>query len=74
MSCTKDLHTVLYDQCREPAGREAQPTVGIIDRQIVKSAEKGGRGLTLRARMRINASRARSARSWWIPRGSYSMP
>jgi transposase len=35
------LHNALYVQCREPAGREASPTVGIIDSQSVKSAEKG---------------------------------
>ena len=35
------LHHALYVQCREQAGREASPTVGIIDSQSVKSAEKG---------------------------------
>ena len=30
-------------QCREQAERDASPTVGIIDSQSVKSAEKGGR-------------------------------
>jgi transposase len=32
-------------QCREQAGREASPTVAIIDSQSVKSAEKGGRAI-----------------------------
>ncbi len=36
------LHHALYIQCREQVGREASPTVGIIDSQSVKSAEKGG--------------------------------
>lgn len=36
------LHHALYVQCREQRGREASPTEGIIDRQSVKSAEKGG--------------------------------
>jgi transposase len=36
------IHQALYVQCREQAGREASPTVGIIDSQSVKSAEKGG--------------------------------
>lgn len=36
------IHHALYVQCRELAGREASPTVGIIDSQSVKSAEKGG--------------------------------
>jgi len=36
------IHHALYVQCREQAGREASPTVAIIDSQSVKSAEKGG--------------------------------
>ena len=57
------LHHALYVQCRERAGREASPSVGIIDSQSVKSAEKGGvrtRMVTMPARR----SRARSATSW----------
>ena len=34
------LHHALYVACREQAGREASPTVAIIDSQSVKSAEK----------------------------------
>jgi transposase len=36
------IHHALYVQCRELAGREASPTVAIIDSQSVKSSEKGG--------------------------------
>ncbi len=36
------IHHALYVQCREQAGREASPTVAILDSQSVKSAEKGG--------------------------------
>ncbi len=36
------IHHVLYVACRELAGRQASPTVGIIDSQSVKAAEKGG--------------------------------
>jgi transposase len=36
------LHHVLDVKCRDLAGREASPTVAIIDSQSVKSAEKGG--------------------------------
>jgi transposase len=39
------IHYVLYVQCREQAGRQASPTVAIIDSQSVKSAEKGGRAI-----------------------------
>ena len=61
------LHHVLYVQCREQAGREASPTVAIIDSQSVKSAEKGG----FRTRMGLmpgRRSRARSGTSWSIRR------
>ncbi len=34
------LHHALYVQCREQAGRQASPTVGIIDSQSVKSGER----------------------------------
>jgi transposase len=36
------IHYALYVQCREQVGREASPTVAIIDSQSVKSAEKSG--------------------------------
>jgi transposase len=39
-------HHELYVKCRDRAEREASPTAAIIDSQSVKSAEKGGRGLT----------------------------
>jgi hypothetical protein len=34
------LHTALYRQARELAGKEASPTAAIVDSQSVKSAEK----------------------------------
>ncbi len=37
------LHHALCLRCREQAGREASPTIGIIDGQSVKSAKKRGR-------------------------------
>jgi transposase len=58
------LHHALYVRCREQAGREASPTVAIIDSQSVKSAEKGGSALIHRGMMRGRKSRARSATSW----------
>ena len=53
------LHHALNVQCRELAGREASPTVGIIDSQSVKSAEKGGS----RTRMVTTPGRRSRARS-----------
>jgi transposase len=54
------IHHALYVKCREAASREASPTACIIDSQSVKSAEKGGPKLILRAMMRAKRSRARS--------------
>ncbi len=55
------IHHALYVECRELAGRQASPTVAIIDSQSVKSAEKGGRPLIHQAMMRGRKSKARSA-------------
>ena len=60
------LHQALYVACREQAGRDASPTVGIIDSQSVKSAEKGGSTAIRRALTQARRSRARSAMSWSI--------
>lgn len=62
------IHHALYVKCREMAERQASPTVGIIDSQSVKSAEKGGARSTRRASMRAKRSRARNGTSWSIPR------
>jgi transposase len=59
----RQIHDALYVRCREALGREASPTVCIIDSQSVKSAEKGGRGSTLSATTRARRSGARSATS-----------
>src|SRR5688500_2948737 len=58
------LHYALFVQAREQAGKEASPTVAIIDSQSVKSAEKGGRALIRQVTTRVKRSRARSATSW----------
>ena len=54
------IHYVLYQKCREAAGRDASPTACIIDSQSVKSAEKGGPALIRRATTRARRSAARS--------------
>jgi transposase len=58
------IHHVLYEKCREQAGREASPTAAIIDSQSVKSAEKGGPRSIRTGMTRARRSRARSAMSW----------
>jgi len=62
------IHHALYVQCREQAGREASPTVAIIDSQSVRSAEKGGARSTDRDTTPPRRSRARSAMWWSIHR------
>ena len=54
------LHETLYATCREQAGKEASPTVAIIDSQSVKSAEKGGPASIRMAMTRAKRSKARS--------------
>lgn len=58
------LHHALYVQARELAGKEASPSVAIIDSQSVKGAEKGARVSTRRGMTRARRLRARSATSW----------
>src|SRR6201989_2841641 len=51
------IHHALYVAVREEEGREASPTVAIIDSQTAKGAQKGGLGLILRATTRARRSR-----------------
>ena len=44
------LNTVLRQQVRQAAGREAEPSAAIIDSQSVKTTEKGGLAATMPAR------------------------
>lgn len=57
------LHHTLFVEVRERSGKEASPTVAIIDSQSVKGAEKGGPGLTRRATTLARRSKGRSATS-----------
>jgi hypothetical protein len=63
------IHHALYVAVREEEGREASPTVAIIDSQSAKGAQKGGLGLILRATTRARRSRVASGTSWstrWV--------
>jgi len=55
------IHDALYVAVREKEGREASPTVAVIDSQSAKAAQKGGRGSIRRATTRARRSRAASA-------------
>ena len=57
------LHHALFVQARERAGKEASPTVAIVDSQSVKGAEKGGRASIRAATTRARRSRGRSVTS-----------
>ena len=54
------IHHALYTAAREAAGRNAEPTLGIVDSQSVKSAEKGASGSTRRVTMLARKSKAKS--------------
>jgi transposase len=54
------IHHALYVATREKAGREASPSVAIIDAQSAKGAQKGGPRSIRRATMRARRSRAAS--------------
>lgn len=57
------IHDALVAETRQRAGRARHPSLGIIDSQSVRGAEKGGRGSTRRAMTRRRRSGARSATS-----------
>lgn len=57
------IHHALYVEVREQAGRDASPTVAIIDSQSAKAAQKGARRSTRRVTTRARRSRAASATS-----------
>ena len=61
------IHHVLYVEARTLEGREASPTVAIIDAESAKGAVKGGPRSTRRASTRARRSRAASATSSSIP-------
>lgn len=50
------IHEVLRDRVRKQLGRRVSPSAAIIDSQSVKTAEKGGTGVTMRARKSFAAN------------------
>ena len=55
------IHHALYVAAREQAGRDASPTVAIIDSQTAKGAQKGGLGSILRATTRARGQGSQAA-------------
>jgi transposase len=58
------IHHVLYVAVREQEGREASPTVAIIDSQTVKGAQKAGLGSIRRVTTRAKKLRVARGTSW----------
>jgi putative transposase len=50
------IHEVLRDRVRKQLGRRVSPSAAIIDSQSVKTAGKGGTGVTMRARKSLAAN------------------
>jgi transposase len=64
------VHDTLYVKARELAGKDATASLGIVDSQSVKSAEKGGLSSIRPVMMPARRPKARSATSASIRRAS----
>ena len=64
------VHDALYKKAREIAGRNASASLGIVDSQSVKAAEKGGPRSTRPGTTPARRSKARSATSASIRKAS----
>src|SRR5215471_12045250 len=63
------IHHALYVAVREQEGREASPTVAIIDSQTAKGAQKGGLARSFGLRRGQEDQRSQAATSWsprWV--------